>query len=469
MALPPGPTDPSALQLARWIRAPVPFMHECARKYGDAFTVRFPRIGPVVMFSNPAAIKDIFMTDPEEAHAGEANLVLRSILGENSLLLLDGKRHIRERKMMMPPFHGERMREYGAAMRDATVRRLRNWPRGKPFALHGETQSITLDVILETVFGFEGEERARMSRILTRFVDLGTSPLGTLMLLTVPPDTIEKLLATDSVKVGPFDVARVLPWTPLVRAGKEVDESLYAILRQRRASAETAKKNDVLSLLLSARDEHGKPMSDVELRDEMLTLLLAGHETTATTLAWTVHFVLKHPQVHAKLVAEIDRVRGDRPLAIDDIPKLEYLEATIKESMRVMPIVSLIGRRLQKPMRIGGFDLERGDGAVGCIHLTHRNPAVWADPDRFEPERFLTRKPTAYEWFPFGGGTRRCLGMAFAMYEMRIVLAEIFSRCTLRAVDADDVVPVRRGITLAPKGGVRVIAEPRSHAPSTAA
>lgn len=461
MPLPPGPTEPSAVQLARWIRAPIPFMHECARKYGDAFTVRFPRVGPVVMFSSPAAIKDIFTTDPEEAHAGEANLVLRSILGENSLLLLDGKRHIRERKMMMPPFHGERMREYGAAMRDATLRRIEAWPRGKPFPLHGETQAITLDVILETVFGFEGAERERMSKILTRFVELGTSPLGTLMLLVLPPDTVEALLETDSVRLGPLDVARILPWAPLVRAGKDVDESLYEILRQRRASAETSKKNDVLSLLLSARDEHGEPMSDVELRDEMMTLLLAGHETTATTLAWTVHFVLEHPQVHAKLLAEIDRVRGGRPLSIDDVPKLEYLDATIKESMRFMPIISLIGRRLQTPLRIGGWELDRGDAAVGCIHLTHRNPSVWPDPARFDPERFLQRKPTAYEWFPFGGGTRRCLGMAFAMYEMRIVLAEIFSRRALRAVDAKEVVPVRRGITLAPKGGVRVSADVR--------
>ncbi|MGZ3455966.1 MAG: cytochrome P450 [Polyangiales bacterium] len=461
MALPPGPTDLPALQLARWIRAPIPFMNECARKYGEAFTVRFPRMGPVIMFSNPSAIKDIFTTDPEEAHAGEANLVLRSILGENSLLLLDGKRHIRERKMMMPPFHGERMREYGAAMRDATVRRIEAWPRGKPFPIHTETQAITLDVILETVFGFEGAERARMSTILTRFVDLGTSPLGTLMLLVLPPDVVEKLLQTDGFRVGPVDVARLLPWTPLVRAGKDVDESLYEILRQRRASADTERRRDVLSMLLSARDEHGKPMSDVELRDEMMTLLLASHETTATTLAWTVHFVLKHPQVHAKILAEIDRVRGDRPLSIDDIPRLEYLDATIKESMRLLPIISLIGRRLQKPLRIGGWDLDRGDGAVGCIHLTHRNPAVWRDPDRFEPERFLTKKPTAYEWFPFGGGTRRCLGMAFAMYEMRIVLAEIFSRCVLRAAPADDVVPVRRGITLAPKGGVLVSSQPR--------
>jgi cytochrome P450 len=460
MALPPGPTAPSAVQLARWIRAPIPFMNECARTFGDAFTVRFPRIGPVIMFSNPAAIKDIFMTDPEEAHAGEANLVLRSILGENSLLLLDGKRHIRERKMMMPPFHGERMREYGAAMREATLRRISAWPRGKPFPIHTETQAITLDVILETVFGFEGAERARMSDVLTRFVDLGTSPLGTLMLLMLPPETVEKLLRTDSVRVGPFDVARVLPWTPLVRAGKEVDDSLYQILRHRRASADTEKRKDVLSMLLSARDEHDRPMSDVELRDEMLTLLLAGHETTATTLAWTVHFVLKHPYVLAKIRAEIDRVRGDRALSVDDIPKLEYLDATIKESMRLLPIISLIGRRLQKPLRIGGWDLERGDGAVGCIHLTHRNPAIWPDPERFDPDRFLVRKPTAYEWFPFGGGTRRCVGMAFAMYEMRIVLAEMFSRCDLSAIDADDVVPVRRGITLAPRGGVRVTQQP---------
>jgi len=447
--------------MARWIRAPIPFMHDCARKYGDTFTLRFPRMPPLVLFSDPAAIKDIFTTDPDDAHAGEANLILRSILGENSLLLLDGKRHLRERKMMMPPFHGERMREYGEAMREATVRRIEAWPRGKPFAIHGEMQAVTLEVILKTVFGLEGAEMARMRTILTRFVDLGTSPLGTLLLLLLPPDMTEKLLVTDSIDIRGrhVDVSRLLPWTPLVRAGRDVDESLYAELRRRRSSTETAQRNDVLSMLLSARDEQGNPMSDEELRDEMMTLLLAGHETTATTLAWTVHFISRHPDVHAKIVAEIERVRGDRPLEVDDVGKLEFLDATIKESMRLMPIISLVGRRLKKPLHIGAYDLDTGVGAVGCIHLTHQNPAVWSDPQRFDPQRFVGLKPSAYEWFPFGGGTRRCIGMAFAMYEMRIVLAEIFARTRLRAVDAGEVVPVRRGITLAPKGGVRVIAE----------
>ena len=463
MALPPGPDDPSPLQLLRWIRAPIPLMQQCAKRYGDAFTMRFPRMAPIALFSNPSAIKDIFTTDPDDAHAGEANVVLRSILGENSLLLLDGKRHLRERKLMMPPFHGERMREYGEAMREATVRRIQSWPSGKPFPIHAEAQAITLEVILQTVFGMEGEERDRMRETLTRFTDLGTSTLGTLMLLVLPPEVTESLLTVDTLRVAGVDVSRLLPWTPLVRAGRDVDESLYAELRRRRQSSATASRSDVLSMLLSARDEQGEPMSDVELRDEMITLLLAGHETTATTIAWTIHYILSNPDVHAGLLRELDRVRGDgaaskRALSLDDIGKLELLDATIKESMRMMPIISLVGRVLKKPMRIGGYDLDAGTGAVACIHLTHKNPSVWKDPMRFDPARFLGSKPSPYEWFPFGGGTRRCIGMAFAMYEMRVVLAEMLTRRALRAAPGVDVVPVRRGIALAPKGGVRVIA-----------
>ncbi|MFI5301287.1 MAG: cytochrome P450, partial [Polyangiales bacterium] len=403
-----------------------------------------------------------FTADPEIARAGEANEVLRTIVGSNSLLLLDGERHLRERKLMMPPFHGERMRQYGDVMRDATSARIAAWRPGQAFSIHEETQAITLEVILRAVFGLDGERLTAMRELLTHYTDVGTSPLGTLLLLVTPAAYAEKIFNTgmDPIKVRgrSIDVSRLLPWSEIVKAGRAVDAAIYSELARRRTDPDSAARTDILSMLLAARDEQGDAMSDVELRDEMMTMLLAGHETTATTLAWTVHYILSNPQVHARVRRELRAVTGDKPLKVDDVGKLEWLDATIKESMRLMPIINLVGRRLKAPQRFGGHDLPANVGAVACIHLAHRRPEVYPDPTRFDPARFLGQKPSPYEFFPFGGGTRRCIGMAFASYEMRIVLAEIFSRVSLSEVDGDGVVPVRRGITLAPKGGVRVVA-----------
>jgi cytochrome P450 len=461
MALPPGPSEPAPLQLARWLRDPLRVLDDCSRRFGDAFTFRFPKMPPFVLFSHPTAIKEIFTADPEYARAGEANEVLRSIVGANSLLLLDGERHLRERKLMMPPFHGERMRQYGDVMREATAARMRSWEPGKPFTIHAETQAITLEVILRAVFGLEGERLTAMRALLTHFTEVGTSPLGTLMLLVTPAAYAEKVfnLGIDPIEIGgrAFDVSRLMPWSEITKAGRAVDAAIYAELARRRSELHAASRVDILSMLLAARDEHGNAMTDVELRDEMITLLLAGHETTATTLAWTVHFILSNPDVHARVVSELRAVTGGAPLKVDDAAKLEWLDATIKESMRLMPIINLVGRRLKAPHTLGGYDLPTGTGAVACIHLTHRRPELYPDPTRFDPARFVGQKPSPYEFFPFGGGTRRCIGMAFATYEMRIVLAELFARATLREIDGKDVEPVRRGITLAPKGGVKVV------------
>lgn len=445
MDLPAGPSAPSVVQLVDWVRRPLEVMERGLRRHGGVFTMRLPTTPPLVFFSDPAAVKEIFTADPDDARAGEANVILRGVLGENSLLLLDGGRHLRERKLMMPPFHGERMRTYGEVMRDATLRAMARWPRGKAFPLHPQTQAITLEVILRAVFGLDDEARlAEMRDVLVRWTDAGSSPVATALLFLTPPSQVDRLRTLAELPFGRF-----LPWYAVTQAKKQVDEMLIGEIRARRAGGA-----DVLSLLVGARDEQGRPMTEEELHDEMLTLLAAGHETSATALTWAVHHLLEHPAWMEKLRTEI----GSGEVDPERVARLDLLDAVVKETLRITPIIPLVARRLAKPMRIGGRDLPAGVVAVACIWLTHRRPDVWPDPERFDPTRFLGRKTDPYAYYPFGGGTRRCLGMAFAIYEMKIVLATILSRVSLSRAPGERVKVVRRGITLSPSGGMPVVA-----------
>jgi cytochrome P450 len=453
--------------MARWIRTPVPMIEDLSRRYGDCFTLRFPFQPPFVMFSHPHAIRDLFTGDPDVLHAGEANVILKSVLGANSLLLMDGERHLRERRLMMPPFHGERMRAYLTIMRDLADQTIDRWPLGRPFPIHTEMQNITLDVILRTVFGFdEGAALDRMRERLVRFTTLGTSKLGTSLFLLMPPRYARQIgeWGVDPIDIGPWklDVSRLVPWRELARARREMDAEIYRMLADRRAQGGGEGREDVLSMLLQTRDENGRGMTDDELRDELLTLMIAGHETSATSLAWAVHRLTQHPEVVAQVADERRRVVGAGRLESEHLPKLDYLDAVIKETMRLTPIVALVGRKLKRPMRIGGHDLPAGVVAIAGIYLTHHRPDIYPDPERFDPARFVGKKPDPYEFFPFGGGVRRCLGMAFAQYEMKIVLAEIVGRVTLRAAPGEKVRIVRRGVTFAPSAGVPVIAEARA-------
>jgi cytochrome P450 len=448
--LPPGPSISQTLLTLRWLRRPIQVLEEYSARYGDAFTLSMVRDSPFVVFTSPAAVKDIFTGDPDTLHAGEANILLKSVLGENSLLLLDGDRHLRERRLMLPPFHGERMRSYGALMRDATERAMARWPVGKPFPIHHETQAITLEVILRAVFGLEEESRLeRMRRALVKWTTLGTSRAGTAILLTVPPQHAPRLrqIAHAEWKIGGLrvPVGRLAPWSPLTRAQDHVGELLREEIVERRRTG-TAGREDILSMLLESRDEHGNPMTDDQLHDEMLTLLVAGHETTATGLAWTVHELLQHPDWMAKVKVEL--AAGNDAL----------LDAAIKETLRLRPVVPLVGRKLTRPEKIGGTELPKGAVALASIYLAHRRAETWPDPLRFDPTRFLDKKIDPYVYFPFGGGTRRCLGMAFANYEMKVVLATILSKVTLKEAPGSKVKLVRRGITLAPSGGMPVVA-----------
>jgi cytochrome P450 len=435
------------VQALHWARRPIDFMEECQRQYGDAFTIRLPGQPNFVFISDPEAIREIFTGDPERLHAGEANAPALRLLGQHSLLVLDGQRHLRERRLMLPPFHGERMQAYGEVMREITDHSIDTWPVERPFSIHSYMQGITLDVILRTVFGLEdGAQQTRLRDLLVHLLDIQTA--GPLFLFFLLP-------------FFQYELGGLTPWGQLLRRVRGVDAMLYAEIARRRQQG-GAGRDDVLSMLIEARDEQGEPMTDVELRDEMITLLLAGHETTATTLAWVFHRILRRADVIERLGTELARVTGGEPLNAAHVGQLEYLDATIKETLRLNPIIPVVARRLTVPMRIGRLDLPAGTVVAPCIYLTHRRPDLWPDPERFDPERFIGAKPNPYGFFPFGGGVRRCLGMAFALYEAKVVIAQVLSRVVLRAAPGTTVRLVRRGITFAPSAGMPVVVTARA-------
>jgi cytochrome P450 len=352
---------------------------------------------------------------------------------------LDGREHLRERRLLQPPFHGDRMLAYGTVMRDIAASAVERWPIGRSFPLHSEMQGVTLDVILRTVFGLdEGPAKRDLRAALLDLLTLSSNP--------------QLLLAAQQASGNGAG-----PATRFFAARERVDRLLFAEIAARR-QADVTGRPDILSLLVRATYEDGRPLEDEALRDELMTMLVAGHETTATALAWSVSHVLGHPDVRARMVDELAGA-GPAPLDPQRVTRLEYLDAVCRETLRLTPIIPLVGRRLTRPMQIGGTDLPAGVVAAPCIYLAHRRPDRWPEPERFRPERFLETKPTPYEFLPFGGGVRRCLGMAFALVEMKIVLAEVLSRVELRTAPGYQVRVVRRSVTLAPSEGMPVVVE----------
>jgi cytochrome P450 len=440
--LPPGPPEPALAQTLQWIARPVAFLERAQRRYGETFTMRLVGIDPFVCVSDPEIIRDVFTGPPEQLRAGEANAVLEPILGQSSVLLLDGPRHMSQRRLLLPPFHGQRMRAYGAIIRDATLRSMADWPRGEAFPVHPRTQSITLDVILRAVFGVDDARPLRgLDETLAELLERIANPIW--------------LLQPLQADLGPLS-----PGGRLADLLARVDALLYALLRERRTQDHTGRE-DILSMLLEARHEDGSPMSDTELRDELLTLLVAGHETTATSLAWTFHRLVETPDVLERVVEELDRVFPDGVVDPDRVGELTYLDAVIKETLRLNPVVPLVGRRLQARLRFADLELPAGVIVVPSIYMTHRNARVWPDPERFDPSRFLGTKVSPYAFFPFGGGVRRCIGMAFALYEMQVVLATVLTRLRVRRAPGKPVRLVRRAITFAPSQGMPLVVEAR--------
>lgn len=455
--LPPGPSSPSLWQLFQWAYRPIPWMETCARRYGETFTLRSPSSPPMVFTSDPAVIKQVFSGDPKQFHAGKANIFLKPFLGENSLLVLDEKPHMRQRKLLLGPLHGERMQAYGETMRRITDRVIDGWPLGRPFPLQDETQAITLDVILETVFGMgAGAQQGRVRELLQRFVTFGTgTPLAILMVRADGEIRGRRLQRA----LGPLS-----PITAFERLLAQLDEALYGEIHRRRAAGPEARE-DVLALLLGARDEAGQPMSDIEIRDQLLTLLSAGHETTATALTFVVRSFIEHPEVLAEVRAEIDRVVGDGDL-VARIQQLEYLDATIKEALRLRPVAPVVGRVLAEPMQLGPWNLPAGVMVVPTVYLAHRRPEAWKDPEKFDPRRFLDGKPTPAEYFPFGGGVRRCIGAAFATYEMKMVLGQLVRRTRIEGVPGYRPRIIRRSFTFALDQGLPIVLTARDAAPA---
>jgi cytochrome P450 len=369
--------------------------------------------------------------DARQAHAGEANTVTRPMLGERSVLVLDEAPHMEQRKLLLPPFHGERMQAYTEIMERAAAKEIESWPTGQPIALWPRMQAITLEVIVRAVFGFEGaEEVADASERLRQMLDLATNARR----LLVPT----LILGTDRIRRLPY----------FRRAVEPSDELIHEAIRRHRAMPDLAEREDILSLLVQARHEDGEPMSDEEIRDELMTLLVAGHETTATALAWGLERLVRHPEMLQRLREEIE--------AGED----SYLDAVVKETLRLRPSIALVGRKLTEPLEIGGYRLPPGVTLAPCIFLVHRRPDIYPEPDRFLPDRFLDTKPGTYSWIPFGGGVRRCIGASFAQLEMKIVLREIVRRLDLAPDRPDDESYARRAIFLVPERGARVVATP---------
>ena len=418
---------PRALQTAIWFRRAQWMMAECRKRFGETFRLSIAHEGTWVMLSNPEDVKAVFTGDPRLLHAGEANRILLPILGEHSLLLLDGSEHMAQRKLMLPPFHGARMQSYGTLMADIARAEIERWPSGTPIRVRPRMQALTLEIILRAVFGLADGERLATLRVeLRRVLDHLTNPRWVAFLIALGPERIPR-------------------FPPFAREIARVDRLIYAVIAARRADRGTEERDDVLSMLLSAAHEDGSPMTDRELRDELLTLLVAGHETTATALAWAVERLARHP---AKLERLSHEVRDGEE---------EYLRAVVYETLRLRPVISLVNRTLKTPMEFGGYELPAGVKVVPSIYLVHRRPDVYPEPERFLPERFLSRPPGTYTWIPFGGGIRRCLGGAFAQFEMEVVLRELAARTAIGPARARPERVYRRAITETPRHDAEVI------------
>ena len=421
----PGPSEPPILQTLRWLLRPISFLESCRHRFGDVFAVRFLGFQtPMVMLSDPEAIRALY-TEREHGLPPGRTVALLPVLGPRSVLLLEGGDHLARRKVMLPPFHGERMRAYEAIVRDVVAADVERWPVSEPFALHPRMQRITLEVILRAVFGVTDDQRRE--RLAER--------LGGLLADTASVGLQFAVLL--SRRLGAGD-----PLAGLERTRREIDAMLAAEIAERREDP----REDILSMLVAARFEDGAPMDDAEIRDQLMTLLLAGHETTATGLAWTFDLLVHHPAVLERLAAGGDEA---------------YLRAVVTESLRLRPVVPLAGRRLTKELRVDGHVLPPGTDVTPAIWLTHTRADRYPEPFAFRPERFLDGAPSTYAWIPFGGGVRRCLGAAFAEMEMRVVLAEVLRRRTLQTADGVPERVARRNVTFSPAGGTRVISTPR--------
>jgi len=440
MTLPNGPKTPRFVQLIQWISDPLTYLDKCAKQYGDIFTAQFGNMEPLVMINHPQAVQE--MLNSNALHApGSLNSILKPMLGEQSMVMVSGERHKRSRQLLMPPFHGERMRNYGQLICHIATDVASKWSVDRPFVARSAMQEVTMRVILQAVFGMDDGPRLQQLRpVLASFVDMTGSPLQSSMLF---------------VKWLQQDWGSWSPWGRMKQRQRKIDDLIYAEIEERRLQPD-ANRTDILSLMMAARDENGQPMTNEELRDELMTLLFAGHETTATALAWAFYWIHSLPSVRQKLLQELDSL-GENPDPME-IFRLPYLSAVCQETLRIYPVAMLtFARQVLTPVELMGHQLEPGTVVFGSIYLTHRREDLYPEPLQFKPERFLERQFSPYEYLPFGGGSRRCIGLALAQLEMKLVLATILRDFDLVLAQKKPVQPKRRGVTLAPAGGVRMV------------
>ncbi|MFC4868081.1 cytochrome P450 [Streptomonospora arabica] len=425
--IPPGPQLPRVAQTALWFSNARRMLAQCHERFGDIFRIQIAHQGTCVFISAPEDVKRVFTAAPEQLHAGDGNRSMKPVLGENSVLLLDEAEHREQRRLLLPSFHGERARGYTGLMREIAAAEIGGWPRGRPHRVRAGMQAMTMEYILHAVFGVADAERLSPLRAnLQRLLTIGADPRHALFLLVLGPDRLRR-------------------FPPFRREMDAIDRLLYAEIRRRRARHDLAERSDVLSLLLHARHEDGSPMTDAELRDELVTLLVAGHETTASALVSAVRELVRHPDKLDRLTEEL-RAGSDA-----------YLKAVVYETLRLRPVISVIPRTLVRPMRFAGYDVPAGVRVVPAIYLLHRRPDVYPEPERFLPERFLEHPPGTYTWIPFGGGARRCLGRAFAQLEMETVLRELVLGAAIRPVPPKTARSSRRRSAAVPPHEAEVI------------
>ncbi len=438
--LPSGPNAPAIWQLLRYSTHPLPFLEDCQRHHGSPCTIRLT-LDPLVLLTAPDAIKDVFHGDPHVLHSGEANDIFAITVGPTSVLVLDDEPHARQRRILVPPLKGERMRSFFDAMREATLDVMRRWPVKRVFRADAAMRFISLRVILRAALGLAPGPRLDVFEGMVNRLLAPTRGRHNFLLMMLLP---LHLLAGSR-------------FVPFFRQLNDLHRALLAFFEEQRRLPASARGESVVADLLAATPDDGKPLADTEIRDAVLTILVAGHETTAIALSWALERIVPRPDVMTRIAEELRHVTGGGPLRPEHLPRLEYLDAAIRESLRCRTILPFVVRKTKAPFVAGGREYPPGVLLAPCNHLVHLDAALYPEPRRFRPERFLERKYAAHEWFPFGGGNRVCLGMPFALYEMKVVLATLFAQVRLERPPGSRSAPVRAGITLAPDDGVRLL------------
>lgn len=438
--LPDGPENSPFVQTLQWLTHPLELLETCADKYGDIFTLQIgPIFKPQVVVSNPQALQQIFATPSSQLDSGEPAGINSPFFGQQSLLALEGKPHQRQRKLLTPPLHGEKMLANGRLISQITEEVSSQWPIGQPFSVLPSLREISSQVILKAVFGLEDKSRYAMLKELS--LGLLKTPFIRMLAVTIPALR--------------HDFGAWSPWGSFLREMQTIDQLIYAEIHER-LEHQDPNRYDILSLMMSSRDESGVPMTKVELRDELITLLIAGNETTATALAWVLYWIHNLPHIREKLLQELDSLGNDLDPKV--ILSLPYLNAVCSEALRIYPVVIVgLQRVVKSPIEIMGYQLEPGTLVIPGIYLTHHRQDLYPQPKQFKPERFLERQFAPHEFLPFGGGNRRCIGMAFALFEMKMAIATILSRWQIELIDPQSIKPIRKGAVLSPAKGVRMV------------